>query len=998
MKEIIFFLLSIIMFLSTEMALGQENNLSSANPGDAFLVSQLKYPVSHRTGVPEISIPLFEAEEGGIKIPLTLTYHAGGIKVNQQSTWVGLGWNLQVEPLITRKINGKDDIGSLGYIGYSGTTSYEDFSGTLSDWRGFADGVSDGEPDLFSYSLLNDRGNFMFQKYSSTSYEPLTIPYKPLKIEYGNKTFEITDDYGRHYLFDLKELTDPNTHGSEPSYITTWRCTRVVSANTKDTIYFSYNPYRVTDSYSFYDNVEILDSIMTSDYSMRATITNNSIVGSGSGNIGSTTTALEVPNYSGIYMKDLIYQVLPIPVFRLIGAQESYPVRHQSTRNSVLNEVRFNEGRILLYSVPNGYVGNRLDSIKVLNNDNYIIKTIKFYSRYINSQSQSAASNLERDYRFFLDSVVIDSPGSSRERYSFNYNEPSNYGANKPWSNKSDYWGYYNHNSGLLSNVAVPPISGVKVLDYNAPSSIQSYVTQIGGMPQSPYETAMMLNVLKSIVYPTGGRTEFEYSANKYMDGTNVKIAGGLRIERISSFLNTTDTVPVTEKIYKYGIGDLKIKPENLIFSYEQLLNGVGAGKYFYMRKRAFVSSTLNNIFYSTGCPVSYRSVTEYNGDMGALTGKTVYNYNPELSDASVKYKTNIIEDPIPIDGGELTSVFNYACKNGLYYLIEKKDYEYSKYERPEHILVGKSFRKVVYASDYTRTHEESLADFATVSYPQPVGCMLLTKVTTQTKGIGQLINTNSEVNYYYDNSSHLLLTRKETNDSKGNVVKKTIKYPSDINNGVYATMASLNMLNYPIEKTDYFNGSITESNLTTYKNDDGHYLPDKLYQLETTSPIASSSFVYFNGTTKDTNYGVSPEVTYVDYNSDGRLTKTQGKNGKYTYYLWAYNNQYPVAKIVSSINTTISISVNDNNLSKSDFLTNIQNDVAYLKTVLSSYINNSNYQVVLYTYKPLVGITSQTDISGISTFYSYDDLGRLKLVRDDDGNCIEKHEYNYAQ
>jgi YD repeat-containing protein len=50
------------------------------------------------------------------------------------------------------------------------------------------------------------------------------------------------------------------------------------------------------------------------------------------------------------------------------------------------------------------------------------------------------------------------------------------------------------------------------------------------------------------------------------------------------------------------------------------------------------------------------------------------------------------------------------------------------------------------------------------------------------------------------------------------------------------------------------------------------------------------------------------------------------------------------------------------------------------------------------YTYEPLVGMTSQCDARNTITYYEYDALGRLTLVRDQDGNIIKTFKYNYKQ
>lgn len=54
--------------------------------------------------------------------------------------------------------------------------------------------------------------------------------------------------------------------------------------------------------------------------------------------------------------------------------------------------------------------------------------------------------------------------------------------------------------------------------------------------------------------------------------------------------------------------------------------------------------------------------------------------------------------------------------------------------------------------------------------------------------------------------------------------------------------------------------------------------------------------------------------------------------------------------------------------------------------------------QMNTVTYSPLIGKTSECDASGRVTYYSYDDLGRLVKVSDDQRNTIRTYEYNYQQ
>jgi hypothetical protein len=55
-----------------------------------------------------------------------------------------------------------------------------------------------------------------------------------------------------------------------------------------------------------------------------------------------------------------------------------------------------------------------------------------------------------------------------------------------------------------------------------------------------------------------------------------------------------------------------------------------------------------------------------------------------------------------------------------------------------------------------------------------------------------------------------------------------------------------------------------------------------------------------------------------------------------------------------------------------------------------------SDAQMMSYTYQPLIGLTTQTDINNRINYYEYDGLGRLMLVRDMYNNIIKTINYHY--
>ena len=112
---LVILLLNIPVFSGVTYAQGTDNynvdmpSMPYLSPEAASLGKYGDIPVSEYTGVPQIEIPLHTVKSGNLELPITLSYHASGIKVQQEATWVGLGWDLMAGGCINRIISGEYD-------------------------------------------------------------------------------------------------------------------------------------------------------------------------------------------------------------------------------------------------------------------------------------------------------------------------------------------------------------------------------------------------------------------------------------------------------------------------------------------------------------------------------------------------------------------------------------------------------------------------------------------------------------------------------------------------------------------------------------------------------------------------------------------------------------------------------------------------------------------------------------------------------------------------
>ena len=90
------------------------------SPNAANLGLYGEIPVSHFTGTPSIEIPLYELKTEYLNLPISLSYHASGVRPDQRPGWVGMGWSLNAGGLISRIVNDMPDEFNNPHYGSSG--------------------------------------------------------------------------------------------------------------------------------------------------------------------------------------------------------------------------------------------------------------------------------------------------------------------------------------------------------------------------------------------------------------------------------------------------------------------------------------------------------------------------------------------------------------------------------------------------------------------------------------------------------------------------------------------------------------------------------------------------------------------------------------------------------------------------------------------------------------------------------------------------------------
>ncbi|WP_304145918.1 RHS repeat domain-containing protein [Mesoflavibacter zeaxanthinifaciens] len=482
------------------------------SPEASSLAKFSEVPVSHYTGVPNISVPLATYNVGSKALPVSLSYHARGIKVEEISSSVGLGWSLVAGGQITRQTRHYADDGSssskAGMLSngnvlsntlkdstfFSSQTKRNIYTSSLSIYD---NEIHDRIPDKFMIQAGGISANFIFDY---TNKKPLLQKYDDLKVEeiFGNTSspypntsnlligFIVTDKEGYKYYFGIsknqqREARDYDIpHGS-------YTITNNNYSFNQGAVFTTYNTWHLMD------------------------------IESPEGDLVSFNYEVEEP----LYLRRSYDDYSPWGGISYATKLKSYQYH--------LSSIVFKGGKIeFLRTLPREDLdpaeANALTKVKLLDAHNQKIKEFDLHQSFSATIANSIdytnsiiiTEDTSSSKRMFLDSIVeYGKTNFKKPATVFNYVNKS---LPNRFSNSQDFWGYHNN---AQNGQYLPLLS--YFYDINAQGNYEAYPYTNTTIDRKVDTIASLSGMLNSIKYPTGGYVNFEYEHNKGKLGWDTK-------------------------------------------------------------------------------------------------------------------------------------------------------------------------------------------------------------------------------------------------------------------------------------------------------------------------------------------------------------------------------------------------------------------------------------------------------------------------------------------
>ncbi len=955
----------------------QDAGLIASAPNTQGFENAGNIPVSLYEGIPAINLPVYTVKCGSLSLPISLSYYYNGLRPLQDAGWVGLGWNLDVGGVISRMVQGQVDSSQWAGANYGQYSLYDSLFRNNYGPQNFLSHAYciatttgpffyDMAPDIFQ---CNFNGNsFKFYWYNRKAY---IFPFtRGISINWPSVTggLTITTPDGIAYTFNAQETTYTYYTANDISNVfpSAWYLSSMISPDKKDTILFNYGTYTWRQFQT------------PSDYTYaRSTTTGQSDL--------VATTYIRSPRVQSQILQSI------------------------TCRTTQVNFIQDGTARLDIFgSYPS------LHEIDIIDNatGNAVKKNVFNYEYF----GQSATNGLTYA-RLKLKQFKVFNPQVSTDSQTYKFCYMSEYGN---WPPKGtigiDYWGYFNGADGTDNG-----IPNETLINLSIPNSISN---RNSSFQYSSY------GALDTIFYPTGGYTTFQYSGSS---------GPGIHVDSIANFLPGLST-PVSQTNYYYGAGVVLSPPNFTGPSYTA--GGVNYTTYS-AYNLASGRSTMNNVFYyndvteiKTSGKEVHRSKYEYasfstlfpdirlvkktdwtyNNVSGlyAPVSLQAYSYNT-VNDTSFTTASAYIQSSNTV-GGVTTYTYGATSGNlGSYWTY------LASQSRTQYDLQGNSITSITnYNYNAARnliSTTDSLPDGRTFiekfKYPEDYTSNLTGNMVSK-----NVLSPVIERQIWLQNgsSSPNLVGGQVTNYDQ-NTFKP---------NGIYGieTTAPISSLNNETRSGNLYSSLLCDSRYFL-KEQFAYDVNDNLNQYNKAADVTTSFIWDYNRSCRiaEVRNATAGQIAYTSFEADGNgnwsiassvrdqssaVTGTRSYNlsgGACTLSGLTSANTYIVSywsKTGSSYTVTGSSSIKQGKtINGWTYFEHIITGVSSVSVSGSGNIDELRLypqaaQMTTFTYSPLTGMTSQCDVDNRITYYEYDGMGRLKVVRDQDGNIVKTMEYHY--
>jgi hypothetical protein len=969
-----------------------------------------EFGINYSTGIPDINIPLFEINHYGYKLPVSLRYYPQPLKPGYNYDVFGHGWGLSVNSCVSRTIKYiHDEDDEFKLVNQEQLGEYYEFTkGTLHTWNMEHDQFNVTLPDGSSFDFIMDRDSQNKLRYVISNGRSVQINY----IGPNLSSFIVIDENGIKYTFE--EADRPYMTPGQDAFVS-WQLVRIDLPHVPDKpILFNHN------------------------YALRS--------------LGCSYAE------AAFFISHLRKPLVPLPEDRIYNIYHGRLSSQSNTtpyRMKLLSYIKYGNIRIDFTfkdentSTSSPPAHNHVTGMRIINADNgECLKTIKFQM----DECPLSAIGAPVASIFKLKSVEINNENGNGEKFECGYLNTGGFYI----FNGLDHWGNYNRASSSydlgIFNAYIEfnvNLHGGRIRDFlieKSPQDLCPYskirFTRTPMLDNRAPSSPSTHGVLGRLTYPSGGHTIFQFENNRCLTSTDefgdyihdkskkrAINAGGFRIKEITNY--TAENIVARSKSFKYGspmndsddytgAGEAVVDPNILSYANFNYMNMPGnvkdmliglncSGKPFtgntlmivldvYMPLHtcywecSFSASNFRRLL--DGRPsVVYPEVAVYYKDAGDIysentAGKTVYKYDilePALSDTAFfekpqYYGNMLFYEAHPYRYNTLIEKSDYKYSDNRYTIKKKEEYKYI----PSTVgIVNYIWNNICHSDEDSHYNKWCAVGDCFDLRPGYLGINRLSeKSVTIYEDYGDEINTLEE--YQYNGRNQIrVISVKNSNNTR---IRTTMTYPqpnpygttSDIVN----KMLAKNIISPVLEK-------IT-SNGTTIS---GTKIDYEEFQVDNTTLIMPA---------KSYDLGIEEfqlQEEILRYSSYGNPLEVATKDGIHTVLLWSYDGQYPVAQIVNATYSEVSALINcETFLNKSVLMADDINVLNTLRTQLP------NALVTTYTYKPFVGVASVTDPRGISNYYDYDNLGRLKevyyyengIINSANKRKVENYDYHY--